>query len=138
MFDHSGSVARRAPHHGRCARSAKPFPSQSAKNTVAAILPFGARITAPEQGSCMRGVLRTASIHRKARRRERVSSRGRLLLQYIGPPTDAECFVDALHDESLTAEYAPLLSTLRRERIFEVGLLEATGPDLYDRSLKAI
>jgi hypothetical protein len=70
--------------------------------------------------------------------RQEASSLGRWVVQYIGPPSDSQHFVDAAREEGLTAEYLPLMSARRGEEIFEVGEVTVTGPDLWDRTARAM
>ena len=60
------------------------------------------------------------------------------MVQYIGPPADSQHFVEAAREEGLEAKYSPLMSARRGEEIFEVGEVTVVGPDLWDRTARAM
>jgi hypothetical protein len=70
--------------------------------------------------------------------REEASNLRSWVVQYIGPPADSQHFVEAAREEGLEAEYSPLMSARRGEEIFEVGEVTVTGPDLWDRTVRAM
>ena len=77
-------------------------------------------------------------VSRRPSPREEASNLGSWVVQYIGPPADAQHFVVAAREEGLGAEYSPLMSARRGEEIFEVGEVTVTGPDLWDRTARAM
>lgn len=70
--------------------------------------------------------------------REQASNLGSWVVQYIGPPADSQHFVEAAREEGLEAQYSPLMSARRGEEIFEVGEVTVAGPDLWDRTARAM